>query len=107
MVVLKEVFKPSVILWFNLCFAGRRGFKFIVLLNAFVNVRCTEVGSIFSIKVHRTWPLRKVEQKYMERFELWSWTMMEISCADLVRHELLLRAKDERNILHTVKRKKG
>jgi len=50
LVVLKKVFKPSVILWFKFYFPKRRGFKFVVILNAFGNVRCTEVGSIGSIK---------------------------------------------------------
>jgi len=50
LVVLKKVFKPSVIPWFKFYFPGWRDFKFIVILNAFANVRYTEVGSIFSIK---------------------------------------------------------
>ena len=50
LVVLKKVFKPSVILWFKFYFPGLRGFKFIVILNAFANIRCTEVCNIFGIK---------------------------------------------------------
>jgi hypothetical protein len=50
LVVLKKVFKPSVIPWFKFYLPGWRGFKFIVILNAFANVRCTEVGSILNIK---------------------------------------------------------
>jgi hypothetical protein len=56
-----------------------------------------------------TWSLRKVDQKYLESFEMWCWRMMEkISCSDCVRNEeVLQRVKEERNIIHTVKRRKA
>jgi hypothetical protein len=55
-----------------------------------------------------TWTLRKVEQKYLETFELWCWRRMEkISWTDHVGNEVLHRDKEERNILHTIKRRKA
>jgi hypothetical protein len=54
-----------------------------------------------------TWTLRKVDQKYLESFEMWWWRRMEkISWTDHVRNEeVLRRVKEERNILHTIKRR--
>jgi hypothetical protein len=56
-----------------------------------------------------TWTLRKVDQKYLESFEMWCWGRMEkISWTDRVRNEEVLhRVKDERNIVHTIKRRKA
>jgi hypothetical protein len=56
-----------------------------------------------------TWTLRKVDQKYLESFEMWCWRRIEkISWTDRVRNEEVLhRVKDERNILHTIKRRKA
>jgi hypothetical protein len=56
-----------------------------------------------------TWTLRKVDQKYLESFEMWCWRRMEkISWTDRVRsEEVLHRVKEERNILHTIKRRKA
>jgi hypothetical protein len=40
--------------------------------------------------------------------EMWCWKCMEkIIWADRVRNEILQRVKDERNILHTTKRRKA
>jgi hypothetical protein len=55
-----------------------------------------------------TWTLRKVDQKCPESFEMWCWRRMEkISWTDHVRNEVLHRVKEERNILHTIKGRKG
>jgi hypothetical protein len=55
-----------------------------------------------------TWTLRKVEQKYLESFDMWCWRRMEISWTDSVRNEEVLhRVKEERNILNTMKRRKA
>jgi hypothetical protein len=52
--------------------------------------------------------LQKIVQKYLESFEIWCWRKMEISCVDRVKNEeVLQRVKDERNILHTIKRSKA
>jgi hypothetical protein len=55
-----------------------------------------------------TWTLRKVDRKYVESFETRCWRRMEkISWTDRVRNEEVLhRVKEERNILHTIKRRK-
>ena len=52
--------------------------------------------------------LKKVDQKYLESFEMWCWKRMEkISWTDRVRNEEVLhRVKEKRNIIHTVKRRK-
>jgi hypothetical protein len=56
-----------------------------------------------------TWTLRKVHQKYQESFEVWCWRRMEkIIWTDRVRNEEVLhRVKEERNITHTIKRRKA
>ena len=52
--------------------------------------------------------LRKIEQKYLESFEMWCWRRMEkISWNDRVRNEVLHRVKEESHILHTVKGRKA
>jgi hypothetical protein len=55
------------------------------------------------------WTLRKVDQKYPEKFEMRCWRKMKkISWTDRVKNEEVLhRVKEERNILHTVKRRKA
>jgi hypothetical protein len=56
-----------------------------------------------------TWTLRAVDQKYLESFEMWWWRRMEkITWTDSVRNEAVLHTvKEERNIIHTVKRRKA
>jgi hypothetical protein len=55
-----------------------------------------------------TWTLRAVDQKHMESFEMWCWRRMEkISWTDHVRNEdLLLSVKEQRNILHEIRKRK-
>jgi hypothetical protein len=55
-----------------------------------------------------TWTLLKVDQKYLESFEMWCWRRMEkIGWTDRVRNEEVLhRVKEERNIIPTIKRRK-
>jgi hypothetical protein len=54
-----------------------------------------------------TCTLRKVDQKYLESFEMWRWRRMEINWMYRVKNEVLQRVKEERNILHAVKRRKA
>ena len=56
-----------------------------------------------------TWTLRTVDQKRLESFEMWCWSRMEkISCTDHVRNdEVLLRVKEQRNILHEINKRKA
>jgi hypothetical protein len=64
---------------------------------------------IWSVALYgaETWTLRKVDQKYLESFEMWCWRRMEkIIWTDRVRNEeVLQRVKEERNILQTIKRR--
>jgi hypothetical protein len=53
------------------------------------------------------WTLRKVDRNYLESFEIWRWRRMEISWTGRVRHEVLHRVKEDRNILNTTKRRKA
>ena len=55
-----------------------------------------------------TWTLRAVDQKYLESFEVWCWRRMEkTSWTDYVRNEeVLLRVKEQRNILHEIRKRK-
>jgi hypothetical protein len=68
-------------------------------------------GYIWSIALYgaETWTLRKVDLKYLESFEMWCWRIMEkFSWTDRVRNEEVLhRVKEDRNILHTIKRRKA
>jgi len=65
---------------------------------------------IWSIALYgaETWTLRSVDQKHLESFEMWCWREMEkISWTDHVRNEdVLLRVKEQRNILHEIRRRK-
>jgi hypothetical protein len=56
-----------------------------------------------------TWTLRKMDQKYLESFEMWCWRRMEkIIWTDRVRNEEVLHiVKEDRNIVHTIKRRKA
>ena len=55
-----------------------------------------------------TWTLRAVDQKHLESFEM-CWRRMEkISWTDHVRdEEVLLRVKEQRNILHEIRKRKA
>jgi len=55
-----------------------------------------------------TWTLRAVDQKHLESFEMWGWRRMEkIIWTDHVRNEeVLLRVKEQRNILHEIRKRK-
>ena len=54
-----------------------------------------------------TWTLRVMDQKHLESFEM-CWRRMEkISWTDHVRNEhVLLRVKEQRNILHEIRKRK-
>jgi len=56
-----------------------------------------------------TWTLRAVDQKHLESFEMWCWRRMEkISCTDHLRNEeVLLRVKEQRNIVHEIRKRKA
>jgi len=55
-----------------------------------------------------SWTFWKAEQKYLESFEMWCWRRKEISWSNHMRNkEVSHRVKEERNILHTTKRRKA
>jgi hypothetical protein len=66
---------------------------------------------VWSIALYgaETWTLQAVEQKHLEGFEMWCWRRMEkIIWTDHVRNEdVLLRVKEQRNILHEIHKQKG
>jgi hypothetical protein len=66
---------------------------------------------IWSIALYgaETWTLRSVDQKHLESFAMWCWRRMEkISWTDHVRNgEVLLRVKEQRNILHEISKQKA
>jgi hypothetical protein len=66
---------------------------------------------IWSIALYgaETWTLWKVDQKYLETFEMWCWRRMDkISWTNCVRNEEVLhRVKEERNIMHRIKIRKA
>ena len=55
------------------------------------------------------WTLRAVDQKHLESFHMWRRRRMEkISWTDHVRNEeILLRVKEQRNILHEIRKRKA
>jgi hypothetical protein len=56
-----------------------------------------------------SWTLRKVDQKYLEKYEMWCWRITEISWTDHVRTEEVTHSvKGKRNLLllHRMKRRK-
>jgi hypothetical protein len=64
---------------------------------------------IWSIALYgaEIWTLRVVDKKHLESFEMWCWRRMEISWPDHMRNEeLLLRVKEQRNILREISKRK-
>jgi hypothetical protein len=55
-----------------------------------------------------TWTLR-ADQKHLKSIEMWCWRrMVNISWTDHVRNEgVLLRVKEQRNILHEIRKRKA
>ena len=66
---------------------------------------------IWSIALYgaETWTLGAVDQKHLESFELWCRRRMEkISWTDHLRNEeVLLGVKEQRNILHEIRKRKA
>jgi hypothetical protein len=56
-----------------------------------------------------TWTIRIVDQKHLGSFEMWYWRKTEkIIWADHVRNEeVLLRVKEQKNILHEISKRKA
>jgi hypothetical protein len=66
---------------------------------------------IWSVALYgaETWTLRTVDQKHLESFEMWCWRRMEkLSWTDHARNEeLLLIVKEQRDILHEIRKRKA
>jgi hypothetical protein len=66
---------------------------------------------IWSIALYgpETWTLRAVDQKHLKSFEMWCWRRMEkISWTDHIRNkEVLVRVKEQKNILHEIRKWKA
>jgi len=66
---------------------------------------------IWSIALYgtETWTLLAVVQKHLESFEMWCWRRMEkIRWTNHVRNEeVLLRVKEQSNILHEISKRKA
>ena len=87
--------------------------KYSLMVNRFIFsstytlVKCY----IWSIALYgaETWTLRAVDQKHLESFEMRCWSRMEqVSWTDHVRNEeVLLRVKEQRTILHEIRKRKA
>jgi hypothetical protein len=66
---------------------------------------------IWSIDLYgaETGTLQAVYQKHVENFEMWYWRRMEkISWTDhVINEDVLLRVKEQRNILHEIRKRKA
>jgi hypothetical protein len=66
---------------------------------------------VWSIAVYgaETWTFRAVDQKHLESFEMWCWKRVEkIIWTDHVRNEeVVLRVKEQRNVLHEIRKRKA
>jgi hypothetical protein len=62
--------------------------------------------ALYGAEIGKVWG---VDRKQLESFEMWWWRRMEkISWTDLVRGgEVLLRVKEQRNILHEISKRKA
>ena len=71
---------------------------------------CMLCWYIWSIALDRaeTSTIRKVDQRCLGTFEKWCWRRMEkISWTDRVRNEEVLQRVKDRNIVHTLKKRKA
>jgi hypothetical protein len=66
---------------------------------------------VWSIALYgaETWTLQAINQKHLKSFKMWRWRRMEkLSWTDHVRNEdVLLRVKEQRNILHEIRKRKA
>jgi len=65
---------------------------------------------IWSIALYgaETWTLRAADQKQLESSEMWCWRRMEkISWTNHVRNEVVLKVKEQRNILHEISKREA
>ena len=93
-------------------------YTFLLLRSRCTILFCVKFSNDISVKCYiwiiplygaGTWTLRAVDQKHLESFEMWCWRRVEkISWTDHVRNEeVLLRVKEQRNILHEISKRKA
>jgi hypothetical protein len=70
-------------------------------------ITCTNPNWSIALYGAETWALRAVDQKHLVSFEMRCWRWMKISWTDHVRNEVLLRVKEQRNILHEISKSKA
>jgi hypothetical protein len=77
------------------------------MIDILENITTTFIGRFPSIDFSRLIP--EIDQKHMENFNIRCWKRMEkISWTDHVRNEeVLLRVKEQRNILHEIRKRKA
>ena len=70
---------------------------------------CGRCACEIKCRIAVAWTLRAVDEKHLESFEMWCWRRMKkISWTDHVRNEeVLLRVKEQRNILHEICKRKA
>jgi hypothetical protein len=97
------------LLWLKL-HSTRRGLFFFSTLDLELRKKLVKCY-IWSTALYgaETWTLQEVDQKHLESFEMWCWRRMEkIKWTDHVRNEkVLLRVKEQRNILHEINKRKA
>ena len=97
------------LLWLKMR-STRRGLLFTSTLDLELRKKLVKCY-VWSIALYgaETWTLRARDQKHLESFEMWCWRRMEkISWTDHVRNEeVLLRVKEQRNILHEIHKRKA
>ena len=91
-------------------YSRRRGLHFTSTLDLKLKKKL-EKSYIWSVALYgaETWTYRTVDQKYLEIFEMWCCRRMEkISWTDHARNkEVLLRIKEQRNILLEISKRKA
>jgi hypothetical protein len=78
---------------------------YVLHLETSVRVRCY----VWSIVLYGsdTWTLRKLEQKYLESFEMWCWRRMEKrKLSEKVTNEVLECTKEKGTLLNNILRRK-
>ena len=87
---------------------GPHNLNFLDPYSIFMYMHYNHVWSI-ALYGAETWTLQAMDQKQLESFEMWCWRRMEkISSTDRVRNEdVLLRVKEQRNILHEIRKRKA
>jgi hypothetical protein len=100
----------TIIWWARISFFGCSKFCLITSLDLELRKKLVKCY-IWSMALYgaETWTLRAVDHIHLGSFEMWRWRRMEkISWTDHVRNEeVLLRVKEQRSILHEIRKRKA